>query len=54
MECQRNLKRLGFKNIYYSKNIGNEKIKIKDLNSEHISKAQRKIDLKKNKYLRIK
>ena len=53
IECQRNLKKMGFKNIYYSLNEGMEKMKIKDLKSEHISKAQKKIEIKKNKYLKI-
>ena len=38
---------------HYSLNEGMEKMKIKDLKSEHISKAQKKIEIKKNKYLKI-
>ena len=54
IECQENLKRMGFKNIYYSLDDGKfEKKKIKDLNIKHLSRAQRNIEIKGKKYLKI-
>lgn len=53
IECQRNLKKMGFKNIYYSLNEGYEKKKIKNLDSKHISKAQKNYNFTGKNYLKI-
>ena len=54
IECQKNLKRMGFKNIYYSLDDGKfEKKKVKELNINHLSRAQRNIKINGKKYLKI-
>lgn len=54
MECQRNLKKMGFKNIYYSLDEGKfEKKKVRDLNINHLSRAQKNIEIKGRKYLKF-
>lgn len=43
--CTKTLKKYGFKNIYYSNNNGGvEKMRIKDLTTNHNSSAQKNLE----------
>ena len=53
-ECLKNIKKFGFKNIYYTLDDGKYiKMKVRDMESGHLSRSQKNIKIEGRKYLKI-